>query len=122
MVLKYGPHHDDAMQISLEDVQNEADPYRFFLDSLKAKDTYRKYKSSLEHFLVAIPTSVFEEISENAFRPDFVLYYKPDAKDSQENPIAVIENKKVADNAVAAGIQQAIDYAMMIASGGDRAG
>jgi len=52
---------DDAMQISLEDVQNETDSYQFFLDSLKAKDTLRKYKSSLGHFLNAIPTSVFLE-------------------------------------------------------------
>ena len=49
------------MQISLEDVQNETDSYQFFLDSLKAKDTLRKYKSSLGHFLNAIPTSVFLE-------------------------------------------------------------
>ncbi len=48
------------MQISLEDVENETDPYKFFLDSIKSKDTLRKYKSSLGHFLKAVPTGVFE--------------------------------------------------------------
>ncbi len=49
------------MQISLEDVENEAEPYKIFLESLKSKDTYRKYKSNLSHFLLAIPSSVFDE-------------------------------------------------------------
>ena len=44
-------------------------------------------------------------------KPDFILAYKPDIEGVQARPIAVIEDKNVPDVEVAAGIQQAKNYA-----------
>ncbi len=49
------------MEISLEEIQKTVDPYQVFLDSLRAKDTYRKYKSLLGSFLKLIPSKIYEE-------------------------------------------------------------
>jgi len=76
-----------------------------------SKDSYR-YQHTYAPGRIYKTDDSFER--DEPFRPDIVLYYKPDTKDSQEKVLAVIEDKKVPDNAVAAGIQQAIDYAMIL--------
>jgi hypothetical protein len=49
------------VEISLEEIQKAVDPYQTFLDSLRAKDTYRKYKSLLGSFLKLIPSKIYED-------------------------------------------------------------
>jgi len=50
------------MEISFEELQKKADPYKLFLDSLKAPDTYRKYKNALGTFLKLIPGKFYEGV------------------------------------------------------------
>jgi len=44
-------------------------------------------------------------------KPDFILDYKPDIEGIEARPIAIVEDKNVPDAEVAAGIQQAKNYA-----------
>lgn len=44
-------------------------------------------------------------------KPDFILDYKPDIEGAEARPIAIVEDKNVPDVEVAAGIQQAKNYA-----------
>jgi hypothetical protein len=47
--------------LRLDDIRNSSDPYQSFLDSLKNKHTYRKYKNALHSFLKLVPTKIYEE-------------------------------------------------------------
>lgn len=50
-------------------------------------------------------------INADPVKPDFILDYKPDIEGAEARPIAVVEDKNVPDVEVAAGIQQAKNYA-----------
>ncbi len=67
------------MEISFEDVKKGSEPYRLFLDSLKAPDTYRKYKNALNNFLKLIPAKFYEEVlqksPENREPETLALYF-----------------------------------------------
>ena len=49
------------MKISLESIEEIEDPYRAFVDSIKNKETLRKYDRKLEHFLKLVPSSLYLE-------------------------------------------------------------
>ena len=51
---------------------------------------------------------------EEPFRPEFVLYYKPDDKNAQEMPIAVIEDKPTSTRKLGIGAEQVKDYASLL--------
>src|SRR5207249_1384692 len=50
-------------------------------------------------------------ITGEPLRPDFILDYKPNIEGMEARPIAIVEDKNVPDSEVAAGIQQAKNYA-----------
>ena len=49
------------MELKLDEIRNSSDPYQSFLDSLKNKHTYRKYKNALNDFLKLVPSKIYEE-------------------------------------------------------------
>jgi hypothetical protein len=49
------------MQITIESIQEVEDPYHAFVDSVKSKETLRKYIIHLDRFLKLVPTSVYLE-------------------------------------------------------------
>ena len=63
MFLKYDPPHNILLKISYEDINNRNDPYQLFLDNIKSPETARKYKKSLERFLMSILDKVYEKTS-----------------------------------------------------------
>ena len=49
------------MEISLERIAEVEDPYRSFVDSIKNKETLRKYDRRLDYFLKLVPSSLYLE-------------------------------------------------------------
>lgn len=49
------------MEISIESIQEVEDPYYAFVDSVKNKETLRKYITHLHRFLKLIPNSIYLE-------------------------------------------------------------
>ena len=49
------------MQISIKNIKEREDPYQRFLDSIRNKDTKRKYPKALHKFLKLIPNKIYEE-------------------------------------------------------------
>lgn len=49
------------MELELDKIRNNSDPYQSFLDSIKSKQTGRKYKNALNSFLKLVPTKIYEE-------------------------------------------------------------
>ena len=49
------------MELRLDDIRKSSDPYQLFLDSLKNKHTFRKYKNALHQFLALVPAKIYEE-------------------------------------------------------------
>jgi len=60
------------MEIKLEDI--EGDAYQNFIDSIRNKETFRKYNSYLNHFLQLIPNDMYKRY----------LDYEPSSRDVQE--------------------------------------
>lgn len=48
------------MEITLEKINIRSDPYQIFLDSIKNKETARRYKNLLYTFLKLIPNQVYQ--------------------------------------------------------------
>lgn len=48
------------MEITLDSIYKQEDPYQAFLDSIKSKETLRKYKNHLHRFLKSISKSIYE--------------------------------------------------------------
>ena len=53
------------MEITLEKINERSDPYQLFLDSIKNKETARRYKNLLQSFLKLIPDQVYQEVLES---------------------------------------------------------
>lgn len=49
------------MEISLDALNEEADPYQTFLDTLKSPVTYRKYKNEIYRFLKLVPSKIYQD-------------------------------------------------------------
>jgi hypothetical protein len=49
------------MELELDKIRNNSEPYQAFLDSIKSKQTGRKYKNALNSFLKLVPTKIYEE-------------------------------------------------------------
>ena len=49
------------MKISLEDIDQNNDPYQLFLDSIKNDETKRRYKKNLYRFLKLIPNKIYQD-------------------------------------------------------------
>ena len=49
------------MELTIESIQEVEDPYQTFVDSIKNKETFRKYKSHLYRFLKLVPNSIYSE-------------------------------------------------------------
>ncbi len=49
------------MKISLEDIDQNNDPYQLFVDSIKSDDTKRRYKKNLYRFLKLIPNKIYQD-------------------------------------------------------------
>ena len=49
------------MEITLEKINERSDPYQLFLDSIKNKDTARRYKNLLQTFLKLIPDQIYQD-------------------------------------------------------------
>ena len=54
------------MEIILEKIKEGSDPYQLFLDSIKNKDTARRYKNLLQTFLKLIPDQIYQKTLGNA--------------------------------------------------------
>jgi len=50
------------MEITLEKINSRSDPYQLFLDSIKNKETARRYKNLLYTFLKLIPNQIYQDI------------------------------------------------------------
>lgn len=50
------------MEITLEKINSRADPYQLFLDSIKNKETSRRYKNLLYTFLKLIPNQIYQDV------------------------------------------------------------
>ncbi|MEX0862472.1 hypothetical protein [Nitrosopumilus sp.] len=49
------------MEITIENINIRADPYQLFLDSVKNKETKRRYKNLLYTFLKLIPNQIYQD-------------------------------------------------------------
>ena len=49
------------MDVTLEKINERSDPYHLFLDSIKNRDTARRYKNLLQTFLKLIPDQIYQE-------------------------------------------------------------
>lgn len=49
------------MELDVDEIRGSLDPYQSFLDSLKNKHTYRKYKNLLTIFLDMVPAKIYEQ-------------------------------------------------------------
>lgn len=49
------------MEITLDKIYKQDDPYQAFLDSIKNKGTLRKYKNNLYRFLKSVPNPIYEK-------------------------------------------------------------
>ncbi|WP_148680161.1 site-specific integrase [Nitrosopumilus maritimus] len=49
------------MEITLEKINTRSDPYQLFLDSIKHKETKRRYKNLLYTFLKLIPNEIYQD-------------------------------------------------------------
>lgn len=49
------------MEITLEKINERSDPYSIFLDSIKNKNTARRYKNLLQSFLKLIPDQIYQD-------------------------------------------------------------
>ena len=52
------------MELTLEKINSRADPYQLFLDSIKNKETSRRYKNLLYTFLKLIPNEIYQDVLE----------------------------------------------------------
>jgi len=49
------------MELTIESIHEVEDPYQTFVDSIKNKETFRKYKPHLYRFLKLVPNSIYSE-------------------------------------------------------------
>ena len=49
------------MQISLDELEKQQEPYQLFLDSIKDDQTERKYRNYLATFLKLIPNKIYKD-------------------------------------------------------------
>ena len=91
-------HH--AMGISLESIAEVEDPYHAFVDSIKNKETLRKYDHRLCDFLKLVPSSLYQE------------HLGESPKDNQKETLAKFfvmlaeKNSKLTQNVIAAFIKE----------------
>ena len=50
------------MEITIEKINERSDPYQLFLDSIKNKETARRYRNLLQSFLKLIPDKIYQEV------------------------------------------------------------
>jgi len=50
------------MEITLEKINARSEPYQLFVDSVKSKETLRRYKNLLHSFLKLIPNQIYTNI------------------------------------------------------------
>lgn len=85
------------MEIKLEDI--EGDAYQNFIDSVRNKETLRKYKSYLNHFLQLIPNDMYKRY----------LTYDPISREAQDLATCFTEiaqkNVKVAKSIIQAYVR-----------------
>ena len=48
------------MKITLEKINTRSNPYQLFMDSVKNKETLRRYKNLLHSFLKLIPDQIYQ--------------------------------------------------------------
>ncbi|MDH3825327.1 MAG: site-specific integrase [Nitrosopumilus sp.] len=49
------------MEITLEKINERSEPYQLFLDSVKSKETLRRYRNLLQSFLKLIPNQIYQD-------------------------------------------------------------
>lgn len=49
------------LKITIDEINERNVPYQLFLDSIKSKETLRKYKKSLQSFLKIIPVKLYKD-------------------------------------------------------------
>jgi hypothetical protein len=88
------------MEITLEKINIRADPYQLFLDSIKNKETARRYKNLLYTFLKLIPNQIYQdvlgEIPQDRERETLVKFFVEIAR----------KDSDVASNIIAAFIKE----------------
>ena len=88
------------MEITVEKINERNDPYQLFLDSIKNKDTARRYKNLLQSFLKLIPDQMYQDtlgkIPENRERETLARFFVDLAKKDSE----------IASNIIAAYIKE----------------
>lgn len=88
------------MEITVEKINERNDPYQLFLDSIKNKNTARRYKNLLQSFLKLIPDQMYQDtlnkIPENRERQTLTRFFVDLAKKDSE----------IASNIIAAYIKE----------------
>ena len=49
------------LKITIDEINERNVPYQLFLDSIKSKETLRKYKKDLQSFLKIIPVKLYKD-------------------------------------------------------------
>ena len=49
------------MKITIDEINERNVPYQLFLDSIKSKETLRKYKKDLQSFLKIVPVKLYRD-------------------------------------------------------------
>lgn len=98
------------MEISLESINEVEDPYQAFLDSIKNKETLRKYRNHLHRFLKLVPNEIYQNVLGKTPKNDsietlsefFVELGRNNAKIAQSIIAAYVKEarKKVEQNSI----------------------
>ena len=60
------------------------------------------------------PKEDYKHGRDNPFQPEYVLYYKPEGKNAQQIPVAVVEDKPSSTRKLGVGAEQVKDYASLL--------
>jgi len=98
----------------MESSLSEAEVDLIVYDKLREKGWKRNETVSYQHSFRPgriFPKEDYKFDREEPFKPEYVLYYKPEGKNVQKIPVAVIEDKPVSTRKLGVGAEQVKDYA-----------
>ena len=101
----------------MESNLSEAEVDLIVYDKLKEKGWKTNETVSYQHTFAPgkiFPSEDYKFGRGEPFRPEYVLYYKPEGKNVEKRPVAVIEDKPVSTRKLGVGAEQVKDYASLL--------
>ena len=101
----------------MESSLSEAEVDLIVYDKLKEKGWKTNETVSYQHTFAPgkiFPSEDYKFGRGEPFRPEYVLYYKPEGKNVEKRPVAVIEDKPVSTRKLGVGAEQVKDYASLL--------